>query len=195
MSTYHRPTPRTVTSCPVDGSKLARWILTAAIVITSPLSAQTDSVATWPIGSRVRAWTPFDRKFVGYLREVRGDTLIFVAPGASRVQKRVLVDSIARLEVSAGRVLSAYNVARGGLIGAGLSVGAVALLNARGSCTVDGGCWDPPYGGIALVGAAVGAVAGVFVLKEHWRPVRIPGRVSFMQSPRGSAITVSFAFR
>jgi hypothetical protein len=187
-------------SCLVDGNSLARAAPVAAILVASPLPAQTDSVATWPIGSRVRVWTMSDRKFVGYLREVRGDTLLLIAPGASRVQRKMLADSTVRLEVSEGRSVSPWHVAAGAFGGAALAIGAVALfsqlLSGEVACTTGGSCASGEnYGDAALYGGAVGSVAGLFVLKEHWRSVRIPGRFGFVPSRRHAAITLSFAFR
>jgi hypothetical protein len=184
-------------SCLVGGSKIARWIVAAVFVIPPPMSAQTDSVATWPIGSRVRVWTAPDRKFVGYLREVRGDTLLLVAPGASRIQRKILADSAAMLEVSRGRTFSARNVALGALGGAAVTAGLGWLFSSLSEydCTVGGGCDDDiDYRDAALIGAAIGAVAGVFVLKEEWRGIRVPGRVGVAPSPSQTTITLSFAF-
>jgi hypothetical protein len=167
-----------------------------ALLLTPPLSAQMDTVATWPLGSRVRVWRSSNRNLVGYLRELRGDTLVIVAPGASRLRTRMLTDSAVRLEVSDGRLPSLRNVGVGALAVAALAVATVAVFDGEGDCTV-GGCgdWKPPYKGIALVGAAVGAAAGALVLEDRWRTVRIPGRVSFVPSPRHTAIRLSFAFR
>ena len=182
----------------MDGSKLARWVLTAALVASSPVSAQTDSVATWPIGSRVRVTTTPEQRFVGYLREVRGDTLLLVAPGASRVQRKVLADSALRLEVSEGRTFSARNIALGALGGAAVVTGLGWLLSSlsEADCTVGGSCdLDIDYRDAALIGGAIGAVVGVFVLKEEWRGVRVPGRVSVAPSLRHTTIALSFNFR
>jgi hypothetical protein len=169
-----------------------------ALLVTPPLSAQMDTVTSWPIGSRVRVWRSSNRNIVGYLRALHGDTLVIVAPGALRLQTRMLTDSAVRLEVSDGRRPSLRNVGVGALSVAALAVATVAVLDAASEddCTV-GGCGDtkPPYRGIALVGAAVGAAAGLLVLEDRWRAVRIPGRVSFVPSTRQIAVTLSLAFR
>src|SRR5919108_2650925 len=128
MCTFRRLTRRTGMSWLVDGSRLAQWAVVAAVFITAPLSAQSDSIARWPLGSRVRVWTTLDRKFIGYLREVRGDTLFLVAPGASRVQRKILADSAERLEIREGRTFSARNIGLGALGGDALAAGAVALV-------------------------------------------------------------------
>jgi hypothetical protein len=197
MSTFHPPTRKTEMSCLVDGNKLTRWICAAVLMLAAPLSAQTDSVARWPIGSRVRVWTSADHKFVGYLREIRGDTLLLVAPGASRVQRKTLADSVSRLEVSEGRTFSATNIALGALGGAAVTTGLVWLLSGGDAdCTVGGRCGpEVPYRDAALIGAAIGAVAGVFVLKEEWRGVRVPGRMSVVPRPGQTAVALSFNFR
>ena len=181
---------------------MRRHILTVAIALglAAQVGAQTDSLTTWPIDSRVRVWTAASRNLVGYLTDVRGDTLLIVAPGASGRQTRMLADSAARLEVSDGRVLSARNVAGGALGGGALAVATVAVLKALldggASCTVGGTCIDDPdYGRVALFGGAVGAIVGALKLEDQWREVRIPGRVSFVPSPRHSALTLSFSFR
>ena len=182
----------------MDASKLACWVVAAVLVTPSPLSAQTDSAATWPIGSRVRVSASAEHKFVGYLREVRGDTLLLVAPGASRLQRKIVVDPTMRLEVSEGRTFSARNIALGALGGAAITAGLARVLSglSDADCTVGGGCaFDIDYRDAALIGGAIGAVAGVFVLKEHWRAMRIPDRVGLFPSPRQPAITLSFAFR
>lgn len=168
-----------------------------ALLVTPPLSAQTDTVTSWPLGSRVRVWRSANRRTVGYLRELHGDTLVIVAPGASRLQTRMLVDSTVRLEVSDGRRPSLRNSALGALGVSAIAVAAAAVLdNAIETCTV-AGCGDtkPPYKGIALVGAVIGAGAGFLVLEDRWRAVRIPGRVSLVPSTRHTAVTLSFAFR
>lgn len=169
-----------------------------AFLLTAPLSAQTDTVTSWPIGSRVRVWRSSDRSTVGYLKELHGNTLVIDAPGASRLQTRMLTDSTVRLEVSDGRRPSFRNVGVGALSVAALAVATVAVINwgTEYECTV-GGCGDskPPFKGAALVGAAVGAAAGLLVLEDRWRAVRIPGRVSFVPSTRHTAVTLSFAFR
>jgi hypothetical protein len=169
-----------------------------ALLLTPSLSAQMDTVANWPIGARVRVWRSANRNIVGYLTQLRGDTLIIVAPGASRLQTKMLADSAVRLEVSEARRPTVKNVAVGALGVAALAVATVAVLEAASEddCTV-GGCGGrkPPYGGIALVGAAVGAAAGVLVLEDRWRAARIPGRVSLVPSTRYTTVTLSFAFR
>jgi hypothetical protein len=171
--------------------------LGVALLLAPAVSAQTDSVTSWPLGSRVRVWRSSNRTMVGYLRELRGDTLVIVAPGAARSRTKILADSAIRLKVSEGRLPTVRNVAVGALGVAALAVVTVALLD-RGAeaCTVDGGCgWTPPYGGIALVGAAVGAAAGMLVLEDRWRSVRIPGRMSLVPSMQRTTVRLSFAFR
>ena len=178
-------------------------IAAAAFVflIAQHLSAQEDSIATWPVGARVRVWTSLDRNVVGYLREPRGDTLIIVAPGSSRAQMKMHADAAVRLEVSDGRVIRPRNVLGGALGGAALTVATVALLvavlNDISECTAESvGCdVDPDYGDVALVGGAVGAVVGALKLEDQWRRVRIPGRVSLGPNLGRTALTVSFAFR
>jgi hypothetical protein len=168
-----------------------------ALLLTPPLSAQMDTVTSWPIGSRVRVWRSSDRSTVGYLKELHGDTLVIDAPGASRLQTRMLADSTVRLEVSDGRRPSLRNVGLGALGIAAIAVATTAVLDgAVETCTV-AGCGDtkPPYKGIALVGAALGAAGGLLVLEDRWRAVRIPGRVSLVPSPRHTAVMLSFAFR
>lgn len=57
---------------------MRRHLVVAAIALVAagPLSAQSDSPSTWPVGSRVRVSTQTTRKIVGKLSEVRGDTLV-----------------------------------------------------------------------------------------------------------------------
>jgi hypothetical protein len=176
-------------------------VVAALALLAGPLAAQSDSVATWPVGSRVRVWTSSDRALVGYLKEPRGDTLILEAPGSARSQTKLRARSVRRLEVSDGRAVSLRNVAVGTLGGALVSVGAVALfvhlLEGASHCTVDGGCGEVEidYGEVALFGGAIGALAGALKLEDRWRSVGVPGRIRVGTGSRHTAVTLSFAFR
>jgi hypothetical protein len=164
-----------------------------ALLLTPALSAQMDSVTTWPIGSRVRVWTASNRNVTGELTELRGDTLVII--GRGRSQAKVLADSTVRLDVSDGRGPSDKYIVGGALAGAALGVGAMALLNAP-AC-IPGECRGTTahYAPGALIGAVVGGVAGAIKRFDRWKEVRVPGRVSLVPSARQTAVMLSFTFR
>lgn len=168
-------------------------VVGVALLLTPALSAQTDSVTTWPIGSRVRVWTASNRNVTGELTELRGDTLVII--GRGRSQAKLLADSTVRLDVSDGRRPSGKYIAGGAFAGAALGAvtiaGLEAILCPPGECRVTTG----HYARGALIGAVVGGVAGAIKRFDRWREVRVPGRVSLVPSARQTAVTLSFRFR
>jgi hypothetical protein len=164
------------------------------------VGAQTPAPVSWPVGERVRVWTSAFHKVVGKLAEVRGDTLVVLRPGPffTTKESKVVADSAVRVDVSKGRRLSVAHAAIGALAGAGLAVVATGAVDhvvpdvcVLGACTES----DPDVAGAALVGAALGAVAGALKLEDRWRELPMPGRVQIAPSASGASIALSFAFR
>jgi hypothetical protein len=178
-----------------------RLMLLAIVTLgVAKVGAQTPAPVSWPVGERVRVWTSPFQKVVGKLAEVRGDTLVVHRPGPFFTTKasKVVADSAVRIDVSKGRRLSVAHAAIGALAGAGLAVVLTgAVDHAVGDFCMLGECSesDPDIAGAALLGAAMGAVAGALKLEDRWREFPVPGRVQIAPSARGASIGLSFAFR
>ena len=169
-----------------------------ALVVAGPLSAQSDTASTWPVGSRVRVSTQTTRKIVGKLSEVRGDTLVIrTGSGLIKFRRKVHVDSTLNVEISRGQYVSANRVAGGALAGA---VGGVLLTmvlsEAMGDLCVLGECSsrDTDYGRAAVIGGVGGALAGAMSLADRWEQVRTPLRVSFQPGRQQARVALTFAF-
>ena len=178
---------------------MLRYILVLAAALGwTPLPAQIDTLAQWPVGSRVRVWTGTDRHVVGRLAEIRADTLIVEMSGILTLEAKILAKSAVRVDVSDGQRLSPANIARGALGGAVL--GALTTFvrdEARGDMCLDGACEESgaDYRLAISLGAVVGAVAGATQLEDKWRAVGFPGRITIAPSPRRTGIGLSIAFR
>lgn len=170
-----------------------------ALLVSAPLvSAQSDSVVGWPVGSRVRVWTAAHRHVVGELSEVRGDTLIITKTGMSRHQWRLHADSTQRVEISRGQYVSAERVVGGALGGAAASLLMYVLMdNAIPDWCTGDGCSesDPDYFQTAAIGAAVGAALGAMRLADRWEDAPKPVRVSIAPTHRQARVALSLAFR
>jgi hypothetical protein len=173
-------------------------IVLAAALTTAPLAAQTDTLARWPVGSRVRVWTGPNRNVVGQLKEIRHDTLIIEMTGILTHEARIPTTWAVRIDVSDGQRLSPANIAKGALGGAAL--GALTTLvrdEALGDLCPLGECEErrADYKLAMILGAAVGAAAGATQLDDKWRAVGFPGRITIAPGARRTGIGLSIAFR
>lgn len=163
--------------------------------------AQRDSASNqWPaLGSRVLVWTTDERRVVGDLINVRGDTLVVrtsteLSPELAHIPvgrvELVPASAIARIDVSSGRGFQAEHVLGGAVLGA---VAGVALAATANAALRDFGGPGVDYGDAAAVGAAVGAVLGAATPGDRWEehpaspPTFAPVRVR-----RGVRLTPSF---
>ena len=173
-------------------------IVLAAVLTTAPLSAQTDTLVEWPVGSRVRVWTTASRNVVGQLKEMRADTLVLEMTGLLTHKVKLLASSAVRVDVSDGQRLSPANIAKGALGGAALGVLTTLIRDeALGHVCPLGECEEPgaDYRLAAVLGAAVGAAAGATNLADRWREVPVPGRLTIAPRARRTAIGVTLSFR
>ena len=179
---------------------MRRLVAAFAIALAvAPVGAQTDSIARWPVESRVRIRTTTNQTVIGQLTEVRGDTLIVRKEGALfRPWRKVLVDSAGRIEVSRSRYISAERVAGGALAGAAGMILTYVLMDAvMPDFCIWGNCGDssPDYAQAGALGAAAGALSGVLHLADRWEEVPKPLRVGFAPARGEARIALSFAFR
>jgi hypothetical protein len=175
------------------------WIAALFVTLLAPTaSAQMDSAATWPIGSRVRVWTAPGRNVAGELTEVRGDTLIVTKTGISSHSWTLHVDSARRIEVSRGRYVSADRIVAGALLGAASVLAFVSLFDAAipdlcpwEQCAESG----PTNAQLTMMGAAAGAVAGAMRLADRWEEVSKPVRVSIVPQHREARVAIAVIWR
>ena len=177
---------------------MRRYVIAVAAVLTAaPSSAQTDTAAGWPVGSRVRVWTTASRNVVGRLKELRSDTLIIEMTGILTHEARIPATRAVRVDVSDGQRLSPANIAGGALGGAALGALTTFVLDeALGDLCSDGECEErrADYKLAVILGAAVGAVAGATQLEDKWREVGLPGRITIAPSAGATMIGFSLTF-
>ena len=179
---------------------MRRLVAAFAIALAAaPVGAQSDSIARWPVESRVRIRTTNNQTVIGQLTEVRGDTLIVRKDGALfRRWKKVLADSAGRIEVSRGRYISGERVAVGALAGAAGAILASVVMDAVMS---DFCMWEtcgnssPDYARAGALGAAAGALSGLMNPADRWEEVPKAVRVGFAPARGQARIALSFAFR
>jgi len=138
----------------------------------SRASAQTPRVLD--VGTRVRVRLEGDPfQLVGYIAEVRRDTLLLARPAVQFERWRPLaVSAIEQLDVSAGHT---RRTALGFVIGAVAGVALTAAYNG----VIQSQCFnDCPDRVSVTIGAAVGSVAlgsaFYFVRAERWLPIAVP---------------------
>ena len=179
---------------------MRRLVAAFAIALAAaPVAAQADSIARWPVESRVRIRTTNNQTVIGQLTEVRGDTLIVRKEGALfRPWKKVLADSAGRIEVSRGRYISGERVAEEALAGAAVVILTYVVMDAviPDFCDSDNcGASFPDYARAGALGAAAGALSGVLHPADRWEEVPKPVRVGFVPARGQARIGFSFAFR
>lgn len=150
-------------------------------------SAQDASRRLVPAGARVRLHSPSlgpERRAGTVLPESRDDSLV-LRPDGTADRLSIPIGGITSLEVSVGR---RSRTKLGSVLGA-LGGGAVGFLTAGSGCGTasDAGACSTGNGGSAtashrfeetvtgaVLGAAVGAIAGHFWKTESWVPIAIP---------------------
>jgi hypothetical protein len=151
---------------------LALFLVGLALTGASRASAQTPRVLD--VGTRVRVRLEGDPfQLVGYIAEVRRDTLMLARPAVQFERWRPLaVSAIEQLDVSGGH---RRRTALGFVIGA---VGGVVLTAAYNGI-IQSQCFSNCPAPVSVaVGAAAGSIAlgsaFYFVRAEQWLPVALP---------------------
>lgn len=150
-------------------------------------------------GARVRisASTLVSPLLANYL-EMKGDTAVFIEAAAGRGIWTFTLDQITRIEQSQGeKRFNKGPMLKGGLIG--IPAGALVFWGATGIFNPSDSTQQYNRGGTAAAGALVGGVVGVLVgsrfKAEHWMPLPLPNRVSFLPSRRGGIdVALGFTF-
>ncbi|MBI4540370.1 MAG: hypothetical protein HY704_12775 [Gemmatimonadetes bacterium] len=175
-------------------------LLAFAAVGAHPLAGQKLS----PVepGSRIRVHVPSvaDAPIIGTLLSMNPDLVRFAMEGGFPTFA-VRLDSIARLDVSAGLASSGAAAVRGG--GIGLVVGTIpsGLVLAGARCFVaDDGLPDActpeirwAAAVVVVASTAVGAVIGALTPVERWRRVGLPIRFGAAPKSRAGGLAVGIA--
>ncbi len=190
-----------------------------ALALALPLAALHAQTAVPDSGDRVRIHVTAagnSRQFIGTLVYQDADSVALLEPvrggplgASSRVNPpgtpgrhmSVSRAQLTRMEVSTGRHSS---VGRGALMGGGIGVVGGAVLGVANLCSVNESflCFESPgqvvvvAAGTGVMGAAMGAIVGLFIHHETWVTAGEGPRASvlFRPSEEGTGIGLSIKF-
>lgn len=179
----------------------ASTVIAGAQQTTTPATPATPGrLGALPIlpGTRVRVKASnLVTPLVATYLEMRGDTAVFIE-SVGRGLWSLALDQITSLERSAGeqRRNSSYVIKSAAI---GVPIGALAFWGVTGIFRTGDSTRKFSRGATAALGAVVGGVVGGIVgtrfATEHWSPVPLPKRVSFVPTRRGGLqVGVGFNF-
>jgi hypothetical protein len=153
------------------------WAQSDSLTSSSAVQATAGAALFGQAGSKVRVWAPAvsEKPVVGYLRELRGDTLYLDSSKFGGRRTALPVASVSAVKVSRGK--APWGKLAGAVLGVVAGGAIFAAMADATDAQSEAATWGPtvPEGGFVLggmlAGGILGAAIGGALTPERWESV------------------------